>query len=104
MEVVEVEGVDAEAFEGGLAGPLQVVEPPVEPGGPPRPRAAHAAAGADHDLVGPAGDGPAHQAFDLARGVEAGGVDEGHARVERLADQAERLGVVDVAVGAGEGK
>jgi hypothetical protein len=99
--VVEVDVVDAEAPERGLAGPLDVVRV-----------AANAEEGAvlaalvgelrgHDDLVAVPGDRPPDELLVRERPVHVGGVEEGHAEVQRAVDRRDRLAVVARAIELG---
>src|SRR3954468_4010320 len=59
--------------------------------------------GGQHHLVAAAADGPADELLVGVRPVDLGGVQQGHAEIERAVDGADGLGVVGAGAGVGEG-
>ena len=53
--------------------------------------------GRDDDLVAPTGEGSAEQSFAVSGAVVGGGIEERDAELERAAQGADGLGVVDLA-------
>ena len=93
--VVEVDVVDAQPAQRGVAGPDHVVRAAVDPARGRVLGVAHdPELGGQHHLVAPVGDGLAHQLLVGVRAVDVGGVQERHPEVEGLADGGDRLGLV----------
>ncbi len=102
MLVVEIDHVDAEPLEAGLAGGLHIGRAAVDSVGAAR-LLRLAELGGEHDLGAPAaGQRLAEQRLVVAPAIHVGTVEEGDAAIERVMDDADRLGVVALAVGAGE--
>ena len=100
--VVEVDVVDAEAPQRSLGRLAHVLGPAADAaGGRVVGVADDAELGRQHDLVAAAGDRAADELLVGVRAVDVGGVEEGHAEVERAVDRGDRLGVVAAAVELG---
>ena len=84
--VVEVDVVDAEALQRGVAGRADVVGAAVDADHGAVGEALVAELGGELDLVAPAGDGLADELLVGEGAVHVGGVEEGHAEVERPVD------------------
>jgi hypothetical protein len=96
--VVEVDDVDAEPLQRGVARAADVLGAAVDADHAAVRRPLVAELGGQHDLVAPAGDGPADQLLVGERAVHVGGVEEGDAEIQRTVDRALGLGLVTGAV------
>ena len=96
--VVEVDVVDAEPLQRGVARGADVLGAAVDadPGAVGEPLVAEL--GGQLDLVAAAGDRPADELLVGERAVHVGGVEEGHAEVERSVDGGEAGRLVGAAV------
>src|SRR6266508_3446526 len=96
--VVEVDVVDAETLQRGVAGLPHVLGVAADAEALPLLVADVAELRGQHDLVPASGDGAADQPFVGEWPVCVGGVQEGHAQVERPVDGRDRLALVAAAV------
>ena len=102
MLVIEIDHVDAEPLEARLAGGLHVGRAAVDAVGAAR-LLRLAELGRQHDLGAPAaGQRLAEQGLVVAPAIHVGAVEEVDAAIERVMDDADRLGIVALAVGAGQ--
>lgn len=92
VQIVDVDVAGAEPLQAGLDGAHDPM--PGRAGAVGVRGALVGELGGDHPGVAVAGDGAADDPLGLAAGVGVGGVDEVHARVARLADDAQRGGLV----------
>ena len=99
--VVEVDHLDAEALEGGLAGLLHVVGPAVHAVRPARVLRL-AELGGEEDLVADALQRLADHRLVVAPAIHVGAVEMRDAEIDGVADQLDGLRVVRVAIDAGE--
>jgi len=98
VQVVQVDHVHAQPGQRRLAGPLDVAALPADDALVVATRAVDAELGRELDALAPARQGPAHEDLVVARAVDVGRVDEGHAEVERPVDGRDRLIPVRLAV------
>ena len=98
--VVEVDVIDAEALERGLAGPMHVLGAAVD-GAVGVVGGVDAELGGELHLVAPAGDRAAHQALVGLRPVHVGGVEQGDAELEGPLDGRDPVLVLDRGVREG---
>jgi hypothetical protein len=100
MLVVEVDRVDTEALEAGLAGAPDVRRASVDevPGAVRAPDLPEL--GREHDTLPPAGQRVAKELLVVPPPVHVGGIQEVEAQVERAVDHRDRHGVVALPVGA----
>ena len=96
--VVEVDVVDAEPLQRGVAGRADVLGAAVDADAGAVGPALVAELGGQLDLVAAAGDGLADELLVGERAVHVGGVEEGDAEVEGAVDGRDRLGLVAAAV------
>ena len=92
--VVEVDVVDAEPLQRGVAGGADVLRPAVDADPGAVGAALVAELGGQLDLVAAAGDRLADQLLVGERAVHVGGVEEGDAEVERAVDGRDALRLV----------
>ena len=99
--VVEVDRVDAEPLEAGLAGLAHVSGRPSKPVMAPSAAAHDAELGGEDDAVALALEGAADQLLVGTAAVHVGGVEEGDAELERVVDGRDRFrfAAADVEVG-----
>jgi hypothetical protein len=97
MLVVEVDRLDAEPLEARLAGRLHMLRPAVD-------TVLRLAELGGQDRLGATATGQrlAQQGLVVAPAIHVGTVEQGDAAVERVMDDADCLGVVALAIGAGE--
>ena len=101
MLVVEVDAIGVEALEGAFDRDADVRRAAV---GSVAARVRHEPElRGQHDLVAPALDRPSDELLIRVGSVHLGGVDEGHAEVERPVDGADGLRVVRAGPGVGGG-
>jgi hypothetical protein len=102
--VVQVDVVGAEPPEGALGRGAHVGRAAVGDAGAAASVGDEAELGGHHDLVTAAPDRLADEFLAVERAVDLGGVDVGHAQVQRAVDGADRLGVIEApAAGVGPG-
>ena len=99
--VVEVDDVDAEPLQRGVAGGADVLRPAVHAAAPVG-GALDAELRREHDLVAATGDRPPDELLVGEGAVHVGGVEQRHAEVERAVHDGDRLGLVAAVGGAVE--
>ena len=99
--VVEIDGIDAQALQRGVAGGANVFRTSIDADPAPVGIALVAELGRQDDLVAAAADGAADQPLVGERAVHVGGVEKVDAEVERAVDGGDRLRVVVRAVELG---
>jgi hypothetical protein len=102
VQVIEVDGLDAEALQRGLAGSRHIVGTAID--ADPALGFRHLAElGGQHHRVAEAPDDPADQLFVVPAAVDVGGVEQGDAEFDRLLERGGGLRIVALVVTGGHG-